>query len=174
MLDEATLRRLYLEECLSIRAIAAQEQLPTRMIYDALIKYRIPRRPAGFRGQELRRATPALDEATLRRIYVEEGQSIRAIAELAGVSTRMIYDALIRYRIPRRAVGQRRPAPLAIVVGNGAIDKAALRRMYQDEGQTIATIAAAIACSPSRIRSALVRWGIARRRRGRPGGATSL
>src|SRR5690242_5642553 len=48
MLDEATLRQLYLEEQRSIRDIAAKKGIATRTVYDLLIRYRIPRRPAGF------------------------------------------------------------------------------------------------------------------------------
>jgi hypothetical protein len=55
----------------------------------------------------------------------------------------------------------------------GTIDEAALRRMYEEEGQSIAAIAASVSCAPSRIRNALVRWGITRRRRGRQTGFTN-
>src|SRR4029079_6815120 len=37
MLDEATLRRLYLEEQRSIRDIAALKRIPSRTVYDLLI-----------------------------------------------------------------------------------------------------------------------------------------
>jgi hypothetical protein len=174
MLDESTLRQLYLEHQRSIRDIAALEHVPTRTVYDALIHYRIPRRRSGFRSNYLPPANPLFDEATLRRLYLEEQRSIRDIAALYQVSTRMVYDAMSRYRIPRRTAGQRRPAPLVIQVANGVLDEATLRRMYEEEGQSIAAIAAAVACTPARIRNALVRWGIERRRRGRPYRAVPL
>lgn len=170
MIDETRLRQLYLEEQQSIRAIAALEGVPTRLIYDALIHYRIPRRQSGFRSNAAQPASMLLDEATLRRLYLEEHRSIRDIAALHQVSTRMVYDAMSRYRIPRRTAGQRRPAPLVIPIANGSLDEAALRRMYEEAGQSIAAIAAATACTPARIRNALIRWGIARRRRGRRDG----
>ena len=174
LIDETRLRQLYLDEQQSIRAIAALEGVPTRSIYDALIHYRIPRRQAGFRSSSLQSADPLFHEATLRRLYLEEQRSIRDIAALHHVSTRIVYDAMSRYRIPRRTAGQRRPAPLVIQVADGLLDEAALRRMYEEEGQSIAAIAAAVACTPARIRNALIRWGIARRRRGRRHGAIPL
>jgi len=112
MLDESTLRQLYLEQQRSIRDIAALEHVPTRTVYDALIRYRIPRRPSGLRSVRPQLASALFDEATLRRLYLQEQRSICVIAALHHVSTRMAYDALSRYRIPRRAAAQRRPTPL--------------------------------------------------------------
>ncbi len=167
MLDETTLRRLYVEEKRSIRAIAALTQIPTRTVYDALIHYRIPRRPAGFRGTQTQSTHIPLDETRLRQWYQEERRSIRSIATLAQVSTRVVYNALIRYRIPRRTVRHQQPPAAVIQLPNESLDESTLRRLYVDEGQSIAAIAAAAQCAPSRIRNALVRWGIPRRRRGR-------
>jgi hypothetical protein len=107
---------------------------------------------------------------SLRRWYIDEKRSIRAIADLAQVSTRAVYEALIRYEIPRRTGAPRLSEAPEVVEASG-VDQTALRRLYLEEGQSIAAIAAALACSPSRIRSALVRWGIERRPRGRPSGA---
>ncbi|HEU5103937.1 MAG TPA: hypothetical protein VFU22_33205 [Roseiflexaceae bacterium] len=168
MIDEATLRHLYLEEQRSIRNIADLQQLPVQAVTDALNRYHIPRRPAGFRSKYNQYAGARLDEPTLRRLYVAEQRTIRDIAALYQVSTRLVYDAISRYGIPRRTHGRRQPAPAVIAFGNGVFDKAALERLYQEQGQSIAAIAAAVASSPSRVRSALIRWGIARRRRGRP------
>ena len=170
MLDEATLRRLYLEEQRSIREIAQLEHVPTRSVYDALVHYRIPRRASGFRSPRAQPASAPLDEATLQRLYLDEERSIRNIAALYQVSTRMVYDTLSRYRIPRRTTGHRQPRPAMLELPAGTIDEAALRRMYEEEGQSIAAIAASVSCAPSRIRNALVRWGITRRRRGRQTG----
>jgi len=172
MLDETTLRRLYLEEQRSIREIAVLQHLPTRSVYDALIRYRIPRRPASYRSPHKDPVEAPFDEAMLRGWYLEEERSIRAIADLAHVSTRVVYDALMRYGIPRRTVGQRPSAAAQALGASDLIDEAGLRRLYEEEQQSIEQIAATLACSPSRIRNALVHWGIARRPRGRPSGAT--
>ena len=106
-------------------------------------------------------------EDRLRQLYITEQRSIRDIAAIERVSTRTIYDALMRYRIPRRTAGHRRPSAMVIAVADGSIDETTLRRLYEEEGQSIAAIAVSVSCAPSRIRNALVRWGIARRRRGR-------
>jgi predicted DNA-binding protein YlxM (UPF0122 family) len=172
MLDEITLRRLYLDEQRSIREISQLVHVSTRSIYDALIHYRIPRRASGFRSPQAQPAKKALDEATLRHLYLEEERSIRDIAALCQVSTRMVYDTMGRYNIARRTSGYRKPRPRMLELAAGTIDEATLRRMYEEEGQSIAAIAAAVSCAPSRIRNALVRWQIARRKRGRqPGGS---
>jgi len=167
VIDEATLRRLYLEEQRSIRNIAILRELPVQVVSEALDQYHIPRRPAGFRSK-YQYAGSWLDEDTLRRLYVTEQRTIRDIASLYQVSTRLVYDAISRYGIPRRSHGRRQPAPTEIAFGNSVFDKATLERLYQEQGQSIAAIAATVASSPSRVRSALIRWGIARRRRGRP------
>src|SRR5690349_2099909 len=75
LLDEITLRRLYLEEERSIRDIACLANVPTRTVYDALIRYRIPRRAAGFHQKSPQPARASLDEATLRRLYQQEQRS---------------------------------------------------------------------------------------------------
>jgi predicted DNA-binding protein YlxM (UPF0122 family) len=167
LIDEDRLLQLYVAEQRSIRDIAAIEHVSTRAIYDALIHYDIPRRPAGFQNKRPQPKHTPFNEAALRRLYLEEERSIRNIAALYEVSTRSVYDALSNYRIPRRKAGQQRPAPNVITFGNSVLDKATLQRLYQEDGQSIAAIAASIACAPSRIRNALVRWDIARRRRGR-------
>jgi hypothetical protein len=110
-----------------------------------------------------------LDEATVRQLYLEEQLSIRAIAALSHVSTRVVYDAMSRYRIPRRRRGHRAEPGRSIDLKGGLLAEATLRRLYTDERRSIAAIAAMLQSSPSRIRNALVRWGIPRRRRGRPG-----
>lgn len=168
MLDEARLRQLYLDEQRSIRAIAALEHIPSRMVYDALIRYRIPRRTAGFRSTHAQAGATALNEANLRSLYLEEQLSIRAIANMSQVSTRAVYDALSRYRIPRRQRGYRVQRAATLSLEHGTLDETGLRHMYLDQGRSIAEIAAMLHASPSRIRNALVRWRIPRRRRGRP------
>jgi hypothetical protein len=166
MLEEAELRRLYVDEQRSIRAIATLLHVSTYAIYNALIRYDIPRHRCGFRSPQSQPTKVQLDEATLRRMYLDEQRSIRDIAVLRKVSTRTVQTALIRYHIPRR-IAQQRPIPKVITLGNSTLDKANLQRLYQDENQSIAEIAAAIACSPSGISNALVRWDIPLRRRGR-------
>ncbi len=51
MEDETILRRLYLDEQKSIREIATLWHVSPRTIFDALRRYSIPRRSAGFPAQ---------------------------------------------------------------------------------------------------------------------------
>ena len=170
MIDEATLRHLYLHEQRSIRAIATITQVPVHVVRDLLRQYHIPRRTAGF--QPTHPAPPTLDEATLRRMYQQDMRSIREIAAALELSTRSIYDALVRYRIPRRSGGYRRPVAAVVAPEQqNALSEATLRRLYEQEGESIAAIAQSFGCPPSRVRDAMVRWGIPRRRRGRRYGA---
>jgi predicted DNA-binding protein YlxM (UPF0122 family) len=166
IIDETRLRQLYLDQQLSIRAIAAGEHVSTRTVYEALKRYRIPRRTKRFHRPT---TIPLLDAAIVRQLYLDENYSIREIAAHCHVSTRTVLDALTRNGIPRRAPWQRRtPQSTVMMVGTERIDEARLRQLYAQEGQSISAIAATYQCAPSRIRTALVRWGIERRRRGRP------
>jgi hypothetical protein len=164
---------MYLDEQRSIREIAQLEHISTRAIYDALIHYCIPRRAPGFRRRRAQPASVPFDEPTLRRLYLDEERSIRNIAALYQVSTRIVYDALSRYCIPRRTTGHRRQRATVLDLADASIDEATLRRLYEEEGQSIAAIAASVSCPRSRIRNALIHWGIARRKRGRQSGLFS-
>ena len=94
MLDESSLRRFYLEELRSIRDIAAIEHVSIRTIYEMLIRFRIPRRTAGFRSKRVAPENTLFAETNLRHLYLEEARSIRDIAALYQVSTRKVYMML--------------------------------------------------------------------------------
>jgi predicted DNA-binding protein YlxM (UPF0122 family) len=167
MLDETMLRRLYLEQKLSIRSIAAQEHVSVRTVYDALLRCDIPRRPAVARSTSGEKESVLLEEANIRNLYLCEKLSVRAIAERTHVSTRTVYDALVRYGIPRRTPGYRPPMSITIQTKDGPLEADTLRRLYEEEHQSIAEIAYATNNTQSRIRRALQRSGVALRRRGR-------
>jgi transposase-like protein len=105
-LDKTTLARLYLEEQLTIRAIAKRYNRADRTVYDLMRRWRIPRRPRGVRVN-----IPALvlpfDEATLRQLYLDQGQTLREVADQFQVSRSLIRKAMIRWQIPRRRCGPR-------------------------------------------------------------------
>ncbi len=106
-IDEATLYRLYVEEQQSIRSIAVTLRVAPRTVHDAMIHYRIPRRqkwrhhPATSPGG----AREALDAPLLQRLYVAEQRSIREIATIMEVYPSVVYNALVRWDIPRRKRG---------------------------------------------------------------------
>jgi hypothetical protein len=106
ILDKATLSHLYIEEQLTIRAIADKLSVNPRKIHDALRHWRIPRRPNSART---RRPAPnfPFDEATLRHHYHDTGQTIKQIAGQFKVSTWVVASAMKYWDIPRRPCGPR-------------------------------------------------------------------
>jgi hypothetical protein len=103
-LDKSTLSHLYLEEQLTIREIADKLSVRPRMVYDAMIRWRIPRRPASAR---LNRPAPNVpfDEATLRYHYLDLGQTIKEIGVQLNVSHWLVLSAMKYWQIPRRRCG---------------------------------------------------------------------
>lgn len=109
-LDKTTLARLYLEEQLTIRAIAKRYNRAARTIYDLMRRWRIPRRPRSFSAD-----SPALDltfdESRLRQLYLEQGRTLQEVADELQVSRALIRKAMIRWHIPRRRPGPRPVRP---------------------------------------------------------------
>lgn len=106
------------------------------------------------------------DETVLRQLYLEEQRSIREIAAILGMATRTVYDALIRYRIPRRPRSVSRPGHSHGKLTVGLLDEATVRRLYLEDGQSISEIAHVAHCSPAGLCKAMIRWNIPRRRQG--------
>jgi hypothetical protein len=103
-LDKFTLQRLYVDEQLTIRAIAERLSVNPRKVHDAMIRWRIPRRPASAR---LNRPAPNVpfDEATLRYHYLDLGQTIKEIGVQLNVSHWLVLSAMKYWQIPRRRCG---------------------------------------------------------------------
>lgn len=102
-----------------------------------------------------------LDEAIVRRMYLDEGKSIHTIASLLAVAPRTLYDAMIVWRIPRRSPWETRSVHGKL---QHSVDEQTLRRLYLDEAKSIRRIAQELAVSSRSVSSALVKWGIPRRR----------
>ena len=105
-LDKTTLSRLYLEEQLTIRAIAKRYNRADRTVYDLMRRWGIPRRPRWLRVNNHASTLP-FDESTLRQLYLDQGQTLREIADQLQVSRSLIRSAMIRWHIPRRRPGPR-------------------------------------------------------------------
>ena len=105
-LDKATLSQLYLEEQLTIRAIADRLHVNPRKVHDAMIRWRIPRRPQSARPNRPAPNFP-FDEATLRYHYHDSVQTIKQIALHFDVSTWTVFTAMKYWDIPRRRSGPR-------------------------------------------------------------------
>ena len=110
ILDKTTLLHLYIEEQLTIRAIADKLSVRPRVVYDALMHWRIPRRPATARPH---RPAPNLpfDEATLRYHYLELEQTIKEIGVQLNVPYGLVLSAMKYWHIPRRRCGPKPKRP---------------------------------------------------------------
>ena len=103
-LDKATLSYLYLEEQLTIRAIADKLSVTPRTIHTAMIRWRIPRRRPSARPNRPAPDAP-LDEATLRYLYLDLGQTLREVAAQLNVRHWLVLSAMKYWHIPRRRGG---------------------------------------------------------------------
>jgi hypothetical protein len=103
-LDKATLSYLYLEEQLTIRAIASKFGVNPRKVHTAMIRWRIPRRPSSARPNRPAPDAP-LDEATLRYSYLDLGQTLKEVAMQLNVSQWLVLSAMKYWHIPRRRGG---------------------------------------------------------------------
>jgi transposase-like protein len=106
ILDKSTLSHLYLEEQLTIRAIADKLGVNPRKIHDAMRLWHIPRRSNSTRPNRPAPIFP-FDEATLRYHYHDVGQTIKQIAEHFNVSSWIVFSAMKYWDIPRRRCGPR-------------------------------------------------------------------
>jgi hypothetical protein len=105
-LDKATLMQLYLEEQLTIRAIADKLNVNQRQVHDAMIRWRIPRRSHSARTNRPAPNFP-FDEANLRYHYQDMEQTIKQIALHFDVPTWSVLAAMKYWGIPRRRCGPR-------------------------------------------------------------------
>ena len=100
--SESILRRLYLDERMAQAEVGEKLGCAVSTISEWLHRHGID-----TRGRE--RAGPEIDESTMRRLYVEENLSARAIGEKFGHSGHTILNWLRRYDIPLRGrEGQRK------------------------------------------------------------------
>lgn len=96
----------------SICQVAEHHGTTYARVRTTLIEAGVPiRPPCGGPRQKVRLP----DRAELARLYLDEGLSLRAIAERCGASPGTVRDGLARERIPIRSRG-RRPA---VVDGSG-------------------------------------------------------
>lgn len=104
-IDKMTLRFLYVENRLSIDAIAEGFALPRQAIVEALERWNIPN--PSRRSTSQHPQTP-FDEATLRYLYIEQGHTIQEIASLYAITRTSVISAMNYWEIPRRRPGPRR------------------------------------------------------------------
>lgn len=105
----------------------------------------------------------ALDKRILPRAGEIEQLTLRAVADMIGVSPRTVYDALMNWPIPVPAAKPRRHQPQR----SFAFEEATVRSLYFDKGYTVKEIAEHLSTGRSSVLAAMNYWQIPRRRRGR-------
>jgi DNA-binding CsgD family transcriptional regulator/transposase-like protein len=159
MTEEAELRRLYVDEGLSLKAVGRELGTTSDRVRTRLARAGIPvRRPgAPPRTQPLEREWLA-DVYTVQRLDHEE------IAKVAGCSVAHVRNELRRHGIGRRrGVG---PLP----AGGAALTPELLEELYIEQGLTTAEVAERVGGSPARVLAGVRRAGIPTRAPGTPSG----
>ena len=150
--DVETLRRLYVDEGLSVAAIAGRLGVAAQTVHNWLVAGGVPRRPspARFRAD--------IDDGEIIRLYTHEGHTAAEIAEQLGCSASLVYGRLARRGVDRRSQApRRRPGPTAQELGH----------LYRDCGLSLRELAGRYGVSTRAVRGWLVAAGIDRR----PGGS---
>jgi DNA-binding Lrp family transcriptional regulator len=141
-LDRETLKRLYVKEKRSTRAIAHMAGCsPTKVRYRC-IKYGIKLR-ANTWNRKIH-----LKKSVLMRLYVTEKKSLRKVAEMLSCSSETVIKRCKEQGIPLRS--QR-------IEG---LTKSLLRQCYLKEGKTTREIAKDMGCSANLIRIKCKKFGI--------------
>lgn len=151
------IRRLYISGGQTAAEIAAHLGCPTTTVYNRLQRLGVPRRPAVPR----RRTRPADDD--LRRLYSNEGLTLRQLAERYSVTRQAVQQWLVAAGIPRR-----RPA-----APDNDPDVATLIALYA-EGWSGPELARRFGCSSTTVYGRLERAGVPRRRDRRAVGRPEL
>ena len=140
-LDKATLKRLYIKEKKSIRDIAKISRCsPTKVMYRC-IKYGIQRRPKN-------RKKILISKSVLHTLYVKESKSVKEIADILSLGSRIIRNRCREYGIALR--GQRIKE----------ITKSLLQELYINEGKTTREIAKKLGCASDVVRRRCHEFGI--------------
>ena len=141
-----------------ITAIASETGIGPKRISATL-------RSAGIRVPRSHPPPRSLDVDVLTELYVHQRLSSDEVGRRLGCSSQKVRDELRRSGIALRPPG-------TASVRLAGLDDGTLRRLYVDEGRTLAQIAAAYDCVPGAVRKRLLRAGIPPRPRGggrRPG-----
>lgn len=105
---------------------------------------------------------PALDKYSLPRPGEIEQLTLRAVADMIGVSPRAVYDALMNWPIPASTAKPHRSHPPRTF----PFEEATVRFLYFDLGYTVKEIADHLSVGKSLVLAAMNYWQLPRRRRG--------
>jgi hypothetical protein len=144
----ATLVRAYVDDNLSIPALAVQFGDAPQTVHSWLVAAGVPRRHHAVapRGD--------VDDDEIRRLYCDEHRSGAEISNLLGCSASLVYFRLARLGIERRA-------PVAARRGPSDVE---LAHLYTERGFGLRDIGEAHGVSTQTVRRWLIHAGIDRRR----------
>jgi DNA-binding transcriptional regulator LsrR (DeoR family) len=144
-LDIERLRKLYWEEEMSLREVAAETAVSYDTIRNRFHENEIPVRDSRQGGVEV------ADESRLRELYRDESLSTRDIGEKFGVSQTTVRRRMEKYDIPLR--DRRVELP----------DEPRLRKLYWDEGLSTYDLAEKFGVSQNTVIDRMEENGIPRR-----------
>ena len=142
-LDDDEIRKLYIEEEISIVQIG--EKLGAS---DRIISYRLKKQGIKLRSKGKRRDD--LDDEEIKKLYIKEGLSIYQIGEKLGASDRTISNRLKKQGIKLRSKGR----------SCNDLDDEEIKKMYIEEGLSTVQIGEKFGVSSPTISKRLKKQGI--------------
>ena len=139
------LERKYRKEKKTAAEIARELNVSASLVITNLRRANIPVRPTNSKPRTI------MSNEDLLRMYQKEGLTIYEIAHKFECNPSTVHRRLIKYGIPRRNSG---------TTPNTMIAKESLRRMYVDEGKSVATIAREAKCSEGTVWNLLKKYKI--------------
>lgn len=149
VIERETLVELYWDQGLSIPKVAAHLDCSEDVVRSRMQEYGIPRRTPS-ESAKLSRGID-LPEELAREWYEHQQLSMTAIAERLGCSETAVRNKLAQYGIERRTPW----AHNAVDLGEDE-----LRRLYEEEGLTVETIAEMHECSAATVSRKMSKYGI--------------
>ena len=140
--DDAELRRLYIEEKLTMPKIAQIFGVSRQRVHQRFQKAGIERHP-----------NLSLDRTTLVKLYVQQELKPEHVAESLGVNASLVRSELIRHEIPLRPRNLHR------------FERDILYKLYVTDGLLMREIGERVGCSQSTISIEIIRHGIKERHR---------
>lgn len=140
--DDAELRRLYIEEKLTMPKIAQMFGVSRQRVHQRFKEAGIERHP-----------NLSLDRTTLVKLYVQQELKPEQIAEILGVYASLVRSQLKRHEIPLRPRHVHR------------LDRDTLYKLYVTDGLLMREIGERFGCSQNTVSVAIIRHGIKERHR---------
>lgn len=148
--DSVTLTRLYVDDKLTIAALAARFGVADQTVHNWLVAAGVPRRPSP--------AAPRKDvsDEDIVELYCRQGFTAAEISARLGCSTSLVYSRLDQLGIARRPSVSRRVRP----------DGTELAQLYTERGLSLRDIGELHGVSAQSVRRWLLDAGVERRRPG--------